>query len=392
MLVVIADDITGAAEIAGVCLRYGIDVGFSVDTIPLTESDVHVITTDSRSLSEEAAIAVHTSIAQQLKSHFPDATLFKKCDSALRGYVISELKALAVGESSFLVVAANPRTGRFIKNGLYYIGDELLHRTGFATDPDFPALTSDVKELVLSRSSLSDNQFRISTKLPVGNIAPGFYFPDCSSEEDLSLLAAGAGAFSFVAGSAVFFEKYIRAIGYECSVLKQTNPVVPDNFLFVPGSFHPDSRAFRLKLKQNGCRVFSFPSALLKEDEDPDAMSLVLEELKNLWKTGSKLALTISETKQNFKNSQVILKHRLSKLVTKLVFSENIQSVFVEGGATAYDIFRETGLTQFKPVAELSPGVVCLETLDSNKIRFTIKPGSYSWPENYFWPSSSTKD
>lgn len=34
MITVIADDLTGAAEIAGVCIRYGLDVAFGIDSIP----------------------------------------------------------------------------------------------------------------------------------------------------------------------------------------------------------------------------------------------------------------------------------------------------------------------------------------------------------------------
>ena len=82
--VVIADDITGAAEIAGVCLRYGLKVSFGIDTIPNEVADVCVVATDSRSLSESEAYAVHSKLAADIYKQNP-AFVFKKCDSVLRG-------------------------------------------------------------------------------------------------------------------------------------------------------------------------------------------------------------------------------------------------------------------------------------------------------------------
>lgn len=384
MLVVLADDITGAAEIAGVCLRYGITVGFSIDSIPAAETDVHVITTDSRSLPEAEAYEVHAGLARQLSEHFLGVRIFKKCDSALRGHVISELLAIRNNQVTCMVVAANPLTDRCIVDGKYYIGDQLIENTGFATDPDFPATTSDVKRLVCGRSTfLSQDDFVFTGDIPA-ILQPGFYFPDCKSTEDLKKHAILATRFQLVAGSAVFFEQYLQAVGFRLQVLTPDLPPLPDSYLFVPGSFHPSSRDFRRELHQQGCTVYNFPETLLQANVDEEEVLAWLNFLMMKWDKNPRMGIAIADSKIDFESSQVILKHRLSRIVNKLISSKNILNVYVEGGATAYDIFREAGIHQFRPVTELCPGVVSLLSLDESSVAFTIKPGSYLWPENYF--------
>jgi uncharacterized protein YgbK (DUF1537 family) len=61
--------------------------------------------------------------------------------------------------------------------------------------------------------------------------------------------------------------------------------------------------------------------------------------------------------------------------------NETISHVYVEGGATAALLFRHVGITRLKVVREVAPGVVTLSTSDGQGPIFTLKPGSYVWPD-----------
>ncbi|WP_439132036.1 four-carbon acid sugar kinase family protein, partial [Polaribacter sp.] len=63
MITVIADDLTGAAEIAGICLRYGVAVSFGIDEIPEKQATINIIATDSRSKNQEEAYKTHLHLA-----------------------------------------------------------------------------------------------------------------------------------------------------------------------------------------------------------------------------------------------------------------------------------------------------------------------------------------
>ena len=138
LTLVIADDLTGAAEIAGVAHRLGCRVRLTTALEQLTPQDeVVVIATDTRSMTREEALqATQEIIAQIARLGMRPDRLFKKTDSVLRGHVRCELEALqALGYQRALLLPANPSKGRLIRRRIYSIGGEPLTRTLFRHDP-----------------------------------------------------------------------------------------------------------------------------------------------------------------------------------------------------------------------------------------------------------------
>ena len=95
-MIVIADDITGAAEMAGIAFARGENVrlvcGCSVCGCGTAANGMVVIATDTRSMSEADAVAEIRRITSNIS--LQPSALFKKTDSALRGHVVAELSAL----------------------------------------------------------------------------------------------------------------------------------------------------------------------------------------------------------------------------------------------------------------------------------------------------------
>jgi uncharacterized protein YgbK (DUF1537 family) len=165
-MIVIADDITGAAEIAGIAFAHcqqvhllchdgsaGCEAIAAVATprsaSVKSEIGTTVIATDTRSMSEAEAVAETRHLVRPLFGEGDGGRLlFKKTDSALRGHVVAELTALmeSTGYQRAVYLPANPTKGRVIKNGLYYINKVPIHETAFSYDPEFPAKTSVLKE------------------------------------------------------------------------------------------------------------------------------------------------------------------------------------------------------------------------------------------------------
>ncbi len=110
-MIVIADDITGAAEIAGIAFEKGRQVRLLCSTSvcgdTIAAEETVVIATDTRSMTEEDAAA---EIRRQTSHLSP---LFKKTDSALRGHVVAELTALmeTTGFKRVVYLPANPSKG-----------------------------------------------------------------------------------------------------------------------------------------------------------------------------------------------------------------------------------------------------------------------------------------
>lgn len=78
MIAVIADDVTGAAELAGVASRNGMDVQFITEVnSSLPDTDVLVIATDTRSSDRQEAVDTVRHIAGYLNER-SDIAVFKR--------------------------------------------------------------------------------------------------------------------------------------------------------------------------------------------------------------------------------------------------------------------------------------------------------------------------
>src|SRR5439155_14362660 len=128
---VIADDLTGAAEIAGIAHRLGLATRLFRIPPEVFDDGVTVIDTDSRhSLSPENA--VRASLANLEPSHFD--LIYKKIDSALRGPVLAEVQASMnqLHLETALLLPQNPTRGRTIESGQYLINGVPIDQTDFA--------------------------------------------------------------------------------------------------------------------------------------------------------------------------------------------------------------------------------------------------------------------
>ena len=151
MIAVIADDFTGAAEIAGIGLRYGLTIQLAMPGVSYDNAELFIVSTDSRSMNKEQAVAIHGEVVKDILKLKP-GFIFKKIDSVLRGHVLDELQIqMAIMErSKALVLPANPSLGRTIQNGVYYVDRIEIHSTGFATDPEFAITDSSVLKMLRS--------------------------------------------------------------------------------------------------------------------------------------------------------------------------------------------------------------------------------------------------
>lgn len=384
MITVLADDLTGAAEIAGVCLRYGLKVSFGIESIPDIEADVRVVATDSRSGTVDGALRVHRLMAGKILAG-AETLVFKKTDSVLRGYVVQELKALmlAAGKSTVLLQPANPLAGRCIREGKYYIDNVPLEDTGFSTDPDFPAHSSDVKELLDERSSSADKQsvFPIITGENEAFLHKAIYVPDCSSVDELSDVLNSWTPDVLLAGSAAFFEQVLLRITGAKQVVETPVADIKSRFLVVCGTAHPKGREFLDRLKtETDCPVRFFPQQFLKEKISEGEFSLWTKSLVPDWKWSKKMAISLSPVKISFVDSSSELRRRMNVVVGELVKNAPVRELLIEGGATAYSVLNFLQWKTLIPEQELEPGVIRMRVGRRPSLFLTIKPGSYSWP------------
>ena len=355
-MVVIADDITGAAEIAGIAHAHGQQAHLvcaspaAVEPCPAV-SPVYcdsvavtttVIATDTRSMSELDAAAETRRIASAISHH--TSPLFKKTDSALRGHVVAELTALmdVTGYQRAVYLPANPSKGRIIRKGIYYINEIPIHETAFNYDPEFPARTSSLRE-----------------RFPDAE-AKGIIMPDAESEDDIRrIIRQYDDGKTIFAGAADLFT-LITPI----SPISPISPITPTTTLILCGS--TQSKPLNL-----GIPIAPMPREVYDGEQGADYW------FQSLATPATSLILTIPHTHRTGKEVAVHLRTVMAEMAHKLVRTHRPDHLIIEGGATAWATLQALGWTDFRIVSQIAPGVVQMSATNGTLV--TLKPGSYPW-------------
>ena len=209
MIGVIADDLTGAAEIGAIGWRYGLRAEVILNRQVGGEANLVCVDTDSRSCAPAEA-ARRAEAAARLLACAGARWIYKKVDSVLRGEVTREVEAAArkLGFGLALVVPANPSFGRVIRDGCYYIRDRPIHETEFAFDPEHPRLSCDVRDLVKPAKTLPIHVCRSRDTLPSSGIVIG----EAETAMDLRRWAGKRSPELLPAGGAEFFAAIYQAV------------------------------------------------------------------------------------------------------------------------------------------------------------------------------------
>ena len=157
----IADDYTGASDLANTLTRQGLrtvqTIGVPADDLALPEVDAVVVSLKSRSI--EAGLAVSRSRAAEkwLRGRGADHVLFKICstfdstDAGNIGPVMDALRADS-GDAIVLVTPAFPETGRTVYQGNLFVGSVPLNESPLKDHPLNPMHDSNLVR-VLARQS-----------------------------------------------------------------------------------------------------------------------------------------------------------------------------------------------------------------------------------------------
>jgi uncharacterized protein YgbK (DUF1537 family) len=368
MIAVLADDITGAAELAGIGLRYQLSVEVCHEADHTSSADLLVVFTNTRSLPEEEAVREVKKTIGQLQVLQPQL-IYKKIDSVLRGHVAAELEAEmeVLQKDKALVVPANPSLGRNIVNGVYYVQGKPVHETGFSSDPEFPITHSRITKMV--------SQLRLPILVARhGDVmeAPGIYVGEADSEKALAAWAGQKDASFLLAGGSGFFTALLDT--YFSSPKKNATGSFRLNepLLLVSGTSFEKSVRYRKELEVNGMPVKYLP--VENNQEDLDAWT---GEAADLLRTRKQLFIVPGEM-VDVKKDPRLLTQEMAEAVHQVVAKSALRELFIEGGATAYAIIRRLGFSRFFPTEELAPGVIRMRVAED--LHLTIKPGSYDWP------------
>jgi D-threonate/D-erythronate kinase len=363
MIAIIADDFTGAAELAGISLRYGLTVELCLVDVKYVNADVLIVCTDSRSVKVEAAVKITATTIEKILKLKP-TLIYKKIDSILRGHVLAELKIQMqkAGFDKAFISPANPTLNRIITKGEYFIYGINISATDFANDPEFPVRHSSIKKMMGSNEVmiLKHNDILPEKKIVIGEATSAKDTAAWADKIDERWMLVGAGDFY----AAILHKKYKKI---ESKKMQFQLP-----HLYVCGTAF-EKRKVQIKLidKKMHCVAYLSAAMIKNENANDDAW---LKKASEIIQLNNRIVIAIDEASKN----ALSLRTTMAKAVKKVIEKGNIKEIFIEGGSTAAAVLQELKIKKLVPVNELERGVVRAK---AEKLYITVKPGSYDLPK-----------
>ena len=210
VLVILADDLTGALDTGVQFASSGIRTAVTIGTPPASDCAVAVCDLETRHLAPGEAFA-RTAEAFQNAGAAGARLCYVKTDSGLRGNIGAALSAVSQDGRQVLFAPSFPENRRITKGGIHYIDGVPVSKSFFARDAQNPVLRDRVSEILLETAPLSCSELREGEPIPSGSAV---IIADAETDEalfSLAMRAKEAGIVRF-AGCAGFAKQLVRVL------------------------------------------------------------------------------------------------------------------------------------------------------------------------------------
>lgn len=368
MIAIIADDLTGAND-TGVQYKkngYSTTVKIMNDNNVTSKmfktSDVVVINTDSRPLSNKDAYNTVYELAKNLNTLDDVEYIYKKVDSLMRGNPAPELEAIidAIDAKMAIVASAFPDNGRIVTDGTLIMPDNKhVDITNiFNTETKKKAVNVsiiNIREGAESLKEYMEHQMENGTDI--------FVF-DTISNEDLAIISDASMLMDckkVFCGSAGLAKQLGR---------KKKAEIKYDDTVFIVVGSRSATTAHQVKLAKE---TFNVPIVLVNsndiiEDRYEKAVSEVVEKALEIYNSGQKLVIITIDSlfeeytmvlRENTTDTEKSLKiaESLGDIVKRLYNHIKPVTFVATGGDTAFQICDFLGSDGMELTDEIVPGV-----------------------------------
>jgi 3-dehydrotetronate 4-kinase len=406
----IADDFTGATDLANNLVRAGMRVvqTIGVPTSPLTaEVDAVVVALKSRTIAPHEAVAQSLAALSWLKSQASTQYYFKVCstfDSTPAGNIGPVTEALmdALGTDFTIATPAFPDNNRTVFKGYLFAGDGLLNESGMQNHPLTPMTDAnlvrvmqaqtkrkvgliDYKTVSLGASAISKRIAQLKSE------GVGIAIVDAISNEDLMRLGPALKDMPLVtAGSGVAIglpQNFGIAPSEKSSVL----PVAAGYQAIVSGSCSVATNAQVKAFIAGGLPALAIDP--LQAARDADVVQAALDWAKPLlpkspvlvYSTASPEGIAKVQSQLGVEAAGALVERSLAAIAKGLV-QAGVRQLVVAGGETSGACVQALGITQMQIGMQIAPGVPWCYAEgrmegQSMPLHITLKSGNFGAPD-----------
>ncbi|MBV9998987.1 MAG: four-carbon acid sugar kinase family protein [Verrucomicrobia bacterium] len=431
-IVIVADDLTGAADCGAVYTEAGLDTVVVFGEVLRAwdcAADVTAVDADTRRAPPELAATVTERIVRELCSGSPAPILYKKIDSTLRGNFAVEIAAArrAYGDSRgsakagpatispapFTIVApAFPATGRTTRDGRMFVQGVPMEEGDVWRKEKLSGI-ADVSAILRARTGLRVETVPLevvragvqsTADILTGYAASGVEAVVCDADldDDLSAVAQAAARLNplpVFAGSAGLARHLPAALGLirkhpadcrmrpgfvsvDAAASRSEAPArTRGPLLFVIGSVSEVARAQldRLALEP-GITIVTVPPAALRAGPGENAWQAAVRQADEALDAQRDVAIVIGTAGEINLDDGAVLSKALAQLV--LLLMPRQAGLFCTGGETARAVFDAAGISGIRLAGEVEPGVPLGTGVgDYTRIPIITKAGAFGHPE-----------
>ena len=407
----IADDFTGATDLANMLVRGGmrtvqvIGVPGGTAEHSLDESDAMVdvdaivIALKSRTIEPDAAVSQSLAALRWLQSQGARQIYFKYCstfDSTYRGNIGPVADALldALGADFAIVCPAFPENGRTIFRGYLFVGDVLLNESGMQNHPLTPMTDANLVRVLQQQTPAKVGLVRHDT---VARGATAIYerftalradgaryaVVDALTDADLHAIgAACANAPLITGGSGVAIGlpnnfKKARLLSHTANAASL--PATPSRAVVLSGSC---SRATNAQVQHWAAHHPAFridPLALARgEDLAGSAVQWANQQTSAalIFATAEPDDVKRAQTELGADRAGQLVEHCLASIARGLA-AAGVRRFVIAGGETAGAVVNALGVRALRIGPQIDPGVPWTATLGPDPIALALKSGNF---------------
>lgn len=359
---VIADDLTGAAELGGIAVRSGLSTQIMQNLDLTSTAQVQILNTNTRSLKIDEAMATLGRIFANTTMQ-DWAWIYLKFDSALRGHIKEELLFYQafLGMTRIFFCPVNPNLRRVIKGDEYFIDNQPIAETAFAHDPEFPVRTSKLRDM------LGSSQWSLVETVAQVREENKHIIPAVASWEELDSWGRYISSADLCSGAAAFFEVLLRNRLESAGMSEKIAFSLQRPILYVCGSNHTQSVE----------RVAQLDADTLVFWQRAGREWAIAQQLLGVLRTKG---LAVFAIEKSVVASAREIRESMARALALLAEDVALAELVIEGGATAQAVLNALDIAILQPVLEYGPGVIRCQVPD-RELMVTLKPGSYPWTE-----------
>ena len=400
----IADDFTGATDLANNLVRNGMRVAQTIG-IPQhalnAELDAVVVALKSRNIEPEAAIAQSLEALEYLLAQGAQQIFFKYCstfDSTPKGNIgpVTEALMAALGADFTIATPAFPDNGRSVFKGYLFVGDQLLSESGMRDHPLTPMTDANLVRVMQAQCQNQVGLIEYQTILAGADALSSritdlkasntkIAIVDAVTNDDLYCIAPALKDLPLITGGSGIAIGLPSNFGLQAHPTSSKLPLASGYRAIVSGSCSQATNLQVERFKSLGGEMYAVNPLELNEKSTEQMLQEILTWAEPRLSHGSVLIYSSASPDQVKEvQSQLGVQaagnaiENLLGSVAKGLVALGVGQLLVAGGETSGACVKALGIDQMQIGQQIDPGVPwCYAKVQNKPLHLALKSGNF---------------